>query len=73
MPHLTLARNAQRPPPPGGAPIEWPVDAFALMASELKADGPQYRILHETKLALSAAVDIAHAGQDSEHSVSKQG
>ena len=62
VPHLTLARNAQRPPPPMiGAPVDWPVASFALVASELLPDGPRYRILHQTNLTVGSGVESSSA------------
>jgi 2'-5' RNA ligase len=50
-PHLTLARDARRGPPAEIASgPDWNVDSFALIASDLAADGPRYRILHESPL-----------------------
>ena len=50
-PHLTLARNAQRSPPAGIAPLpRWDVREFVLVASELRAEGPSYRVLHRRAL-----------------------
>ena len=68
VPHLTLARNAQRAPPSLiGGPVEWPVESFVLVASELLPDGPRYRILHETRLM---DADVAEPGPASEASAS---
>jgi 2'-5' RNA ligase len=45
-PHLTLVRklSQQRPPQPI-APIEWPVDEFVLVNSEVSSRGSEYRIV----------------------------
>jgi 2'-5' RNA ligase len=58
VPHLTLARNAHRPPEPAlGAPVDWPVDGFVLVESRLSPDGPKYSILHETSLSAGAVAE----------------
>jgi 2'-5' RNA ligase len=50
--HVTLARRCARPPA-GVAmdPLEWPVEAFTLTASELAPGGARYRTLGEWRLA----------------------
>ena len=56
-PHLTLARNAVRSPPPAmSPPLEWSVESFVLVASELTPDGARYRVLHESSLNESIAI-----------------
>ena len=48
--HLTLARDAGRSPPALMPALDWPVDSFVLIASDLTPEGPRYRILHECAL-----------------------
>lgn len=55
--HLTLARDAARSPPAAMPLLAWDIDSFALVASELTADGPRYRVLHER--ALDCDVPVA--------------
>ena len=63
FPHLTLARDAQRAPATGAiAPVDWKVESFVLVASELRQDGPRYRILHETPLTAGEVAE-SHAAQ----------
>ena len=51
VPHLTLARNALRSPSASMIPpLDWNVESFVLVASELTPDGARYRILHESPL-----------------------
>lgn len=58
VPHLTLARDGGRSPPANAMPaLEWPVASFVLVASELSADGPRYRLLHQS--ALDADLPVA--------------
>jgi 2'-5' RNA ligase len=57
VPHLTLAREAGRSPPAAALPaLDWDVGSFVLVASELTAEGPRYRILHECTLDENLAV-----------------
>ena len=57
VPHLTLARDATRGPPAAALPeLRWDVGSFVLVASDLAADGPRYRILHERALREDLAV-----------------
>ena len=45
-PHLTLLRKANPPPPLDlAAPLEWPVDEFALLESSLTGNGARYTTL----------------------------
>lgn len=45
-PHVTLVRNALRPPQGiEMAPLRWPVASFVLVASERDAGGAHYRVL----------------------------
>ena len=45
-PHVTLVRNALRPPHgTDTAPLRWPVASFVLVASERDAGGANYRVL----------------------------
>ena len=45
-PHVTLVRNALRPPHgTDTAPLRWPVASFVLVASERDAGGAHYRVL----------------------------
>ena len=45
-PHVTLVRNAARPPRVVEmAPLRWPVASFVLVASEREAGGAHYRVL----------------------------
>jgi len=45
-PHVTLLRNAARPPrDPARERLQWPVASFVLVASERDAKGAQYRVL----------------------------
>ena len=51
VPHLTLARDALRAPAAVPvSPLEWRAESFVLVASELRPDGPRYRILHQAPL-----------------------
>jgi 2'-5' RNA ligase len=55
VPHLTLARDARKPLPDRSfAPLDWRVESFVLVASELLPAGPRYRILHERRLERGA-------------------
>jgi RNA 2',3'-cyclic 3'-phosphodiesterase len=55
--HLTLARDAGRGPTAAAMPpLDWDVESFVLVASELTPDGPRYRILHERTLGENLAV-----------------
>lgn len=57
VPHLTLARDASRGPPAAVLPaLDWAVESFVLVASELTSEGPRYRILHECALDERLAV-----------------
>jgi 2'-5' RNA ligase len=57
VPHLTLARDAGRSPPAAAMPaLDWHVESFVLVASELTTAGPRYRILHECALDENLAV-----------------
>ena len=79
VPHLTLARDARRAPPAAAiAPLEWRVDSFVLMASDLTPDGPRYRILHQTPLRAGVSKETtgghlpasaAHAAPSVEQSI----
>ena len=52
VPHLTLARDVRKPLPDRAfAPLDWRVESFVLVASELLPGGPRYRILHERRFA----------------------
>jgi 2'-5' RNA ligase len=49
--HVTLARKLDRlPRPPEFRPVEWPVQRFALTASELSPAGARYRNVREWSL-----------------------
>ncbi|MEO7761748.1 MAG: RNA 2',3'-cyclic phosphodiesterase [Casimicrobiaceae bacterium] len=77
VPHLTLARDARRAPSAATvAPLEWRVDAFVLVASDLTPDGPRYRILHKTPLrtveSRMAPASPLHAGGADESRPAKQ-
>ena len=51
-PHLTLLRNARRPPPADvQAQVCWPVASFVLVESERLAEGAHYRVLGRWRLA----------------------
>lgn len=51
LPHVTVARNCQRYPPPMAiAPIEWPVEDFVLVASTRAPTGHIYRVLRHWPL-----------------------
>jgi 2'-5' RNA ligase len=51
-PHLTLLRNARRPPPADvQVQICWPVASFALVESERLAEGAHYQVLGRWRLA----------------------
>lgn len=56
-PHLTLARNIASPPARTtlAQVIEWPIDAFSLIASTLGQRGPTYRVIARWPLAPGAA------------------
>jgi 2'-5' RNA ligase len=49
--HLTVARDVRRRFDVPVEPLDWPVDRFRLVASELRPDGPIYRPLAEWPLA----------------------
>ena len=52
QPHLTVIRDARFPPaekPP--VPVPWPVESFALVASENAVGGAHYRVLRSWPLA----------------------
>lgn len=50
-PHVTLVRNALRPPQGiEMAPLRWPVASFVLVASERNAGGAHYRVLGRWQL-----------------------
>ena len=57
--HVSLARgvaSAAAPVPSALAPaIEWPIDAFSLIASTLAQQGPSYRLIAQWPLAVGAA------------------
>jgi 2'-5' RNA ligase len=56
VPHLTLARDAGRSPAAAAMPpLDWNVESFVLVASELTPEGPHYRILHERELDANVA------------------
>ena len=52
MPHITLARRKAPAPrvPPVLFGLEWPVEGFALVRSELKPKGPVYTVLEKFSL-----------------------
>lgn len=51
-PHVTLVRDVEREPvAPGVAPVEWPVESFALVESQVGQRGSEYTVLHEWPLA----------------------
>ena len=54
--HLTLARDAGRSPPALMPALEWEIDSFVLVASDLTPKGPHYRILHQCALDGNVAV-----------------
>lgn len=56
-PHLTLARRVAAPFARRqlAAAIDWPVDEFALVASDLAAAGPRYRVLNKWQLLRGGA------------------
>ncbi|BAW01839.1 2'-5' RNA ligase [Thermus thermophilus] len=51
-PHITLARRKAPAPrvPPVLFGLEWPVEGFALVRSELKPKGPVYTVLEKFSL-----------------------
>ena len=51
--HVTLLRHARcdGTPPPDGLRIDWPVQDFVLVESDLKPEGVRYRILQRWPLA----------------------
>jgi RNA 2',3'-cyclic 3'-phosphodiesterase len=57
--HVSLARgiaSAAAPVPSTIAPaIEWPIDAFSLIASTLTQHGPSYRLIAQWPLAVGAS------------------
>src|SRR5690606_31857796 len=53
--HVTLCRNARHRPSWQGEPIEWDVDRFCLVESELSAAGAAYRVLETFAAAASGA------------------
>lgn len=57
-PHLTLARKAPKLPSRTVIePVEWPVERFVLVASELDHGGPAYSIVAEWTLAQAGDPD----------------
>lgn len=52
--HVTLCRNSRRRPSWQGKPIEWAVDRFCLVESELSYAGAAYRVL---EIFAAAAAD----------------
>jgi 2'-5' RNA ligase len=50
-PHVTLVRDVARGPAASGvAPIEWPVESFALVESQVGQRGSQYTVLGQWPL-----------------------
>jgi 2'-5' RNA ligase len=51
-PHVTLVRDVTRGPvAAGGAPVQWPVESFALIESKVGQRGSEYAVLDEWVLA----------------------
>ncbi|HEY7642964.1 MAG TPA: RNA 2',3'-cyclic phosphodiesterase [Steroidobacteraceae bacterium] len=51
-PHVTLVRDVARAPAKASAaPIEWPIDSFALVESKVGQRGSEYTVLEEWRLA----------------------
>lgn len=50
-PHVTLVRDVTRGPAAAGvAPVQWPVEAFALIESKVGQHGSQYTVLDQWSL-----------------------
>ena len=49
-PHVTIARRCDRGAAGEVSPVHWPVDGFALVASELDHHGARYRVLRDWPL-----------------------
>lgn len=50
-PHVTLVRDAARAPAAGGVvSVQWPVDSFALVESEVGQRGSEYTVLEHWRL-----------------------
>jgi 2'-5' RNA ligase len=51
-PHVTLVRDVMRGPAAAGvAPVQWPVESFALVESKVGQRGSEYTVLEEWRLA----------------------
>jgi len=51
-PHVTLVRDVARGPAASGvAPLQWPVESFALVESKVGQRGSEYTVLEEWRLA----------------------
>ena len=51
-PHVTLVRDVARGPAATGvAPVQWPVESFALVESKVGQRGSEYTVLDEWRLA----------------------
>lgn len=51
-PHVTLVRDVMRGPAAAGvAPVQWPVESFALVESKVGQRGSEYSVLEEWRLA----------------------
>ena len=62
-PHVTLVRNAVRPPQGVEmAPLRWPVASFVLVASEREAGGAHYRVLGRWPLGGGAGGEGGEGG-----------
>jgi 2'-5' RNA ligase len=45
FPHITLIRDAGRPPPSAVEGFQWDVDDFVLVESRLRSDGSRYEVI----------------------------
>ncbi len=49
--HMTLMRKAHRPPEASSvSPLAWPIDDFALVRSDTRAEGVRYEVLRRWRL-----------------------
>lgn len=49
-PHVTLVRDVARGPAAAVAPVQWPVESFALVESKVGQRGSEYTVLDQWRL-----------------------